>query len=578
MIKRILLAALLWPLMVLAQTYPSPTFQNVTVLGTMSNANVAITGGSISGISPPIPVASGGTNSASASGTALDNITGFASTGFLTRTGAGAYSFQSLTNGIALGNLVQGAANTVLANATGSTGNFAAFSMPSCSTTSSALNWTSGTGFGCNSSINAATLGNATFAAPGPIGSTTPSTGAFTTLSASSSLTAPTLAVGNNSTGVATTAFVAKHAPCPSIMDNGGDNTGVSDNTTAFATTAGLGPSGQACVYFPPGTYAFSGTVTYTMPTNTASITVLGAGQDVSKLVWAGGGGLQVNFITDANSAHIRDLTFATGTTNAGNGIYLNQTAANTSFSTNVIMSDITNVTVRGNDGYQAVDYWANAINVFGISNVNFVGVDIAGASAVHGVGIIITGDANRVPVQFNIVGCVFSGLQYGFYYGNYVQGVSISASNYTNDGIGVYIPAAVTGLDQLTVTASQFNCQTVDIQMNTAVLQTMIYGNLFLLQTSANGIYLNPSSSLSIVGNTFAPNPGATSTTGITFNNYNALSSVVTGNNFAQLTTGVNLTANAKYVNVQGNSYSGNTNTVVNNCTTGCTVGVATQ
>ena len=40
-------------------------------------------------------VAGGGTNCAAASGTCLDNITGFSSTGFMNRTGAGAYTFTS---------------------------------------------------------------------------------------------------------------------------------------------------------------------------------------------------------------------------------------------------------------------------------------------------------------------------------------------------------------------------------------------------------------------------------------------------------------------------------------------------
>ncbi|MDN7993594.1 hypothetical protein QZM97_26295 [Burkholderia orbicola] len=66
--KKILIAVLMWPLLALAQSYPSPTFNNVTINGTLSNANVAITGGSISGISPPIPVASGGTNASTATG------------------------------------------------------------------------------------------------------------------------------------------------------------------------------------------------------------------------------------------------------------------------------------------------------------------------------------------------------------------------------------------------------------------------------------------------------------------------------------------------------------------------------
>jgi hypothetical protein len=44
-----------------------------------------------------VTVAQGGTNATSASGAALDNITGFASTGVIARTGSGAYSFRTIT-------------------------------------------------------------------------------------------------------------------------------------------------------------------------------------------------------------------------------------------------------------------------------------------------------------------------------------------------------------------------------------------------------------------------------------------------------------------------------------------------
>jgi len=50
-----------------------------------------------SGVTGVLPVANGGTNASTASGTSLDNISGFASTGFINRTGAGAYSFTGST-------------------------------------------------------------------------------------------------------------------------------------------------------------------------------------------------------------------------------------------------------------------------------------------------------------------------------------------------------------------------------------------------------------------------------------------------------------------------------------------------
>jgi hypothetical protein len=49
--KKLLIAVLFAPLVALAQTYPSPTFQNITVNGTSTFSSVALTGGSINGTS-----------------------------------------------------------------------------------------------------------------------------------------------------------------------------------------------------------------------------------------------------------------------------------------------------------------------------------------------------------------------------------------------------------------------------------------------------------------------------------------------------------------------------------------------
>lgn len=74
----------------------------------------------------PLPVNKGGTGGSVASGTLLDNITGFASTGFLTRTAPGTYAFQSAANGITLNNIQQIPTKTFLCNSTVSTNNITA--------------------------------------------------------------------------------------------------------------------------------------------------------------------------------------------------------------------------------------------------------------------------------------------------------------------------------------------------------------------------------------------------------------------------------------------------------------------
>lgn len=100
-------------------------------------------------------------------------------------TPAGIGALSTAAGAVPLTSLATQAANTVVGNGTGSTASPTALAVPSCSTTASALNWTTSSGFSCNTTVNGATLGGATFAAPGAIGSTTASTGAFTTLNAS---------------------------------------------------------------------------------------------------------------------------------------------------------------------------------------------------------------------------------------------------------------------------------------------------------------------------------------------------------------------------------------------------------
>lgn len=99
-------------------------------------------------------------------GTCIDLIGGFSSTGVMARTSAGSYAFRTITgtasqitvtngDGVA-GNptlsLPSISANTALGNFSGSAAAPSAQSMPSCSTTTSALQYTNGSGLSCYTS------------------------------------------------------------------------------------------------------------------------------------------------------------------------------------------------------------------------------------------------------------------------------------------------------------------------------------------------------------------------------------------------------------------------------------------
>lgn len=387
--------------------------------------------------------------------------------------------------------------------------------------------------------------------------------------------TAPTAAVGTSTTQLATTQYVVKHAPCPSILDYGGDNTGSTDNSTALTSTIAASPASQKCAFFPAGTYAFSASYGYTLSGIGSSISLLGAGSDVTVLKWAAGGGLTVNLVPNT-SAHVRDMTLATGSVNVGNALLFSQSPGG-----GVAQSDITGVTIRGIDGFAATDYWQNGINITSANNVNIINTAIFGASTAAGTGIIIVGTASAIPVQFNIIGAQIANLNYGIYYGNYTQGVTVQSSNFTGDNYGIYSAASLTGLDQLYVGGSQFNCNTYGINTNTNIENTMIVGNFFLVPNSQSGIFLNASGAASIVGNTFNPTSGSpASNNGIVIGTtISSLPTVISGNMIYNMKgSGIWLQSASQYVNVQSNAYSGNGTPVTNSCTTGCTVGGGSQ
>jgi hypothetical protein len=365
---------------------------------------------------------------------------------------------------------------------------------------------------------------------------------------------------------------------CSSIMAYGGNNAGTAVNNTALTNALTVGGS-NPCVFLPPGNYSLNAGFSYTLPNNTASLTIIGSGQQVTNVTVSGSGdGFDFYFPSNANSIHFRDMTIMTNQAGGGTGVQVSNTTGNV-VATDQTASDFTNVTFRGSDGIGATDYWVNGISLVNVSNFNFTNLFVIGPSAHNaGVGVKLNSTVGAYyPIVFNFQGCQFNELSQGIYYGQNVQGVTVNQSNFTNDSNGIWVPSGITGTDQLSVSGSQFNTFSEGIGMNSAVIQTSIVNNLFLIEANSTGIYFNSYSQSLVVGNNF----GCQSTTGtnaVTFVTRSALSALVTGNTFVQCATGINLTSTSTNVNVQSNSYNSNTNNVVNSCSSGCTVGGGSQ
>jgi hypothetical protein len=176
----------------------------------------------------------------------------------------------------------------------------------------------------------------------------------------------------------------------------------------------------------------------------------------------------------------------------------------------------------------------------------------------------------------YQFQGCTFNYVSIGLEYAQWIQGVTVSQSNFTGGQNGIVVPGSQPGLDELLVWGNQFNVTQNGILIQGVVENTQIFGNTFLvyLASGATGINLTNPGVASIIGNSMEGTTG-TSNNGIVINgNTNSWPTTISGNaiiNFAL--NGIVLGNTSKNVNVQSNGYSGN-GTNVSNAGTGNTLG----
>ena len=210
---------------------------------------------------------------------------------------AGIGALSSSAGAVPLTSLATQAANTVVGNFTGSSASPVAFAMPSCTGGSNALGYTSGTGIICNGIINATVLLGFNWAIPGTIGSTTPSTGAFTTLSSTGTFT-PSQTNGIVGT---TTNNNANAGSVGELLTNSATGTSLSttvvNNCATLSLTAGDWEASGTVTFNPAGTTTVS---LLQIGLSGTSITLPGANLGASILLQATlpTGGIQIEQIS----------------------------------------------------------------------------------------------------------------------------------------------------------------------------------------------------------------------------------------------------------------------------------------
>lgn len=356
----------------------------------------------------------------------------------------------------------------------------------------------------------------------------------------------------------------------------GADPTGVLDCTQALMDAISALRASGGCIAWPAGQFKIIGSPTYTLPTNFA-LHMVGAGMDATQLILdVSSAGMDITYQDYFSTFHCRDLSFLTKTVGTVTAVTLNQTGTTTAPGLSP-SSSFRNVTFRGSDGYIKVNYWDVCVNVNGVSSIVFDNVDFSGpnpttdpAYTLAGTGITIAGTEINPPVQFMISNCLFNYIGTGINYGDRTQGVAVVNTNFTGGNYGVFVPVGLPsggGCDLLQVSNSQFNVKTAGISQGTAVPNTLIANNLFILSGGGTGVLFGFGALFTLVGNCFQgtfSGPGVGN--GFVHQTPSGFGGTVIANLFIGLQTAVWFqNADVYSTTVSDNDFEGNTTNILN-------------
>jgi hypothetical protein len=357
-------------------------------------------------------------------------------------------------------------------------------------------------------------------------------------------------------------------------VGNNSTNT-VTPLTNALAALTGTG----GCIFFPPGKYTFSTSVSYSIPAGIFSVGIVGGGQDNTILTWpAASGGLTFNYAGIGSSVHLRDLSLTTGTTTGGTAVTLNLATSIANPGAGAT-SDLYRVTMRGDDGYRATDYWTTGLAIANVSGVQIDNLTVSGSSTQQGIGTSIVGlpGSSTYAVLLDIAKSNYFGLATGLVYGSFVQGVTVDQTNFTFVTNGISNGASLTGaLVQLSVTDSQFNPGSVSggtgISLNTVITGLQISNNFFVVGgPSQFGIAL-PQAAHYQINNNAIQGLGSSAAAGIDIGTtVSSAPGIIASNDiygFGSSGFGIVLSATSNNVYVEGNTFTANTTNISNSGT----------
>lgn len=386
-------------------------------------------------------------------------------------------------------------------------------------------------------------------------------------------------------------AGIAAAAPCVTLEAFGGSGNGTTDNSAAWSSALAAIGTSNGCIQLGSGTYKSTTAVNIPLSSTTnQSISITGAGPRTTVLYFPNAtDGIVVAMQAATNGLSIVGMTIATGQTGGRTGLVINApcSGADQNFGTGPPRL-VDNVDFRGFDSLSSSrglgeQFWGwglivNNPSLFNMRSITAYGPETAVASGAT--GLLIQGSENIcASAIFNVSQANFQRLSTGVVYGNAVQGLNITQSNFVNNFTDVACPppsmptSTPTSMNavQLTLSGNQFdngrlNGSTGSVVIACSLSDVMITGNLFYAQGAVNSVIISGESyRYAISGNIFVQH-AKDSLIGNGVNVFGtATHGIISGNQFNGFSTGVLLGAGSSYFSVQSNNYTGTITPVTN-------------
>jgi hypothetical protein len=332
------------------------------------------------------------------------------------------------------------------------------------------------------------------------------------------------------------------------IGNNSADNNGV----LTAALEDQLYSTTRRFIKFGPGVYYFADDVEITVG-NDEAIALEGCGEDVTELRFASGKGLIINYAVGflyASTVTISNMTIATDGAGTATGIKLFSTqGSNQSAMTQTTLS---NLAFHGHGEFDVEGslYWDIAVDVRGVSNVNFYNcfffsvLNTGSGKFDLGTGVSFRALSGYSCTQFNMTSCswldVGVGIAWGSTLEDSVEGLTLVGCNMVGGQYGILHQSGGNPTTQVSITNSQFNLYDVAI------------------------FFQNPCSFLSITNCLFIAAIESTSGTCILLRDTDAFGSnfcnIISGNSFLATGTGKEgiVVTDVSGVTMIGNWFSG--------------------